>query len=224
MKHLAHHKESVLSPWSCPRIRCDFKLVFTQNSEMKVEWTLLTAPIHKSRCRARTLEHAHPRSAPVGTRQERTLRRSRKRWFGSAAVTCYRWLELRCNQPAVPWSYVHVTRFVWRRARATGRGTQSQLADGVELVITFVIDSYFTQSNSSEVSHEIGSRWRTTSQQRPEDIDVFKLSYPPRCRLTPINLEGGPSQMAFNSQRQKSEISSNSPNIIVNVKISDHAS
>jgi hypothetical protein len=36
------------------------------NSEMKVEWILLIAPICKSRCGAQTISYVHPLSATKG--------------------------------------------------------------------------------------------------------------------------------------------------------------
>jgi hypothetical protein len=40
--------------------------VSTENSEMKVELTLLIAAMCKSRCGARAASHVHPRSVPAG--------------------------------------------------------------------------------------------------------------------------------------------------------------
>jgi hypothetical protein len=42
--------------------------VSTENSEMKVELTLLIAAMCKSRCGARAISHVHPRSVPAGPR------------------------------------------------------------------------------------------------------------------------------------------------------------
>lgn len=41
--------------------------VSMKNWELKVEWTLLIAPVGKCRCGALDMSHVHPRSAPVGT-------------------------------------------------------------------------------------------------------------------------------------------------------------
>jgi hypothetical protein len=49
----------------------------TGNSDVKVEWTLLTAPTYKPRCGARTISHVHPRSAPVGAQAAQQSQRSR---------------------------------------------------------------------------------------------------------------------------------------------------
>jgi hypothetical protein len=54
-----------------PRFRRDFQLVCvsTENSEMKVDWTVLIAPVRKSRCGAQAISHVHPRSARLGPRR-----------------------------------------------------------------------------------------------------------------------------------------------------------
>jgi hypothetical protein len=69
MKLLSHRQGSFISSWCCPTVLCKtFNLcVPTRSSEMKVEWTLHSAPIYKYRCRAWTISHVHSRSAPFST-------------------------------------------------------------------------------------------------------------------------------------------------------------
>jgi hypothetical protein len=50
-----------------PRFWHDFQLVCVYGELRKVEWTLLTALIYKSRCGARTINYVQPRSVLVGT-------------------------------------------------------------------------------------------------------------------------------------------------------------
>jgi hypothetical protein len=64
----------------------------TGNSYVKVEWTLLSSPIYKSRCGARTMSHVHPRSAPVRVQAAQLSQWSRYRCCGCAVLTRYRCL------------------------------------------------------------------------------------------------------------------------------------
>jgi hypothetical protein len=61
MKLLSHQQWSSLCPWCCPTVSVRLPTCVSMgNSGMKFEWALLTAPICKSRCGARTISHVHP--------------------------------------------------------------------------------------------------------------------------------------------------------------------
>jgi hypothetical protein len=62
---LLSHGFGVISNMCTPR----------ENSKMKVEWTLLTAPVCESRDRVRTVSHIHPCSSLTGAQVAHMLLR-----------------------------------------------------------------------------------------------------------------------------------------------------
>jgi hypothetical protein len=106
----------------------------TENWEMKVEQTLVTAAICRSRCRA----HVHPCDIAVMAQVAQTPQWSYNCWPDCATATCYPWWELQHNftsAEAMQASALHVV------------GPWSLFTIDVGLAIRFLIASGISQSS-----------------------------------------------------------------------------